>query len=483
MKAAVYIRVSTEEQALEGYSIEAQKKRGIEYCSKMGYDLVGFYVDEGISGKSLDRPKVQDLISDAKKKLFDVVVVYKLDRFTRSLKDLANILELFDKFGVVLKSTSEDIDVSSLSGRAMVQMLGVFAEFERGTIAERTAMGIEQRMREGFYKAPRAPFGYIYDKKTKNYYIDPSKAEIVKEIFELHQNGKGVDAICKIMNQRGIKTSYNSEFHRTFVKRMFTNGWYYCGRMQFTTRSGETLNIKAKNIPEPILTEEVFKRSNKLYGAKANNTRKRWNDEFYTFKGILRCEYCKTLMTPNTSAYRKNKNETDQVYRYYRCNRKREGRCINKYWLSSKLDQEFQSFLNEFAKNDYSITLEFVKKNIDALKIQIEHHQSEIKKNNERKNKLQFYLLDEVINKNDYLKNIETINTEINKHNNSIKELEAEIVELNNIETMHESKEIAINILNIWNELDYKKKKELMNILVKNIYVDRNGITKMEFIL
>lgn len=483
MKAAIYIRVSTEEQAIEGYSIEAQKNRAIEYCSKMGYDIVGFYVDEGISGKSLNRPKVQELIQDVKKRKFDIVVLYRLDRFTRSLKDLANIIELFDKYNVQMKSTSEDLDVSSLSGRAMVQMLGVFAEFERGSIAERVAMGLEQRMREGLYKSPRPPFGYTYDKVTKSYLIDPPRAELVREIFRLHQSGKGVDSICKIMNERGIKTSYNSEFHRTFVKRMFTNGWYYCGRMQFTTRAGELINIKAVNIPEPILTEDEFRRSNKIYGSKAKNTRKRWKDENYTFKGKLRCDFCRTLMTPNTSAYRKNKDESDQVYRYYRCYRVREGRCDNKYWLSSQLDQAFQEFLQELSNKDYSVRSKYVQKDIESIIRKIEFYKDEINKQNERKNKLQFYLIDEVIDRSDYLRNITTINSEIDKFNTHIEELESEIKELENEELIHASKEIATNILEIWNELDLVKKKELVNVIIKNVYINRERITKIEFIL
>ena len=186
MKAVVYMRVSTEEQALEGYSIEAQKNRGIDFCEKNGYELVGYYIDEGISGKSLNRPKVQELISDVKDRRFDVVIVYKLDRFSRSLKDIANIIELFNKYNVQLKSTSEDLDVSSLSGRAMIQMLGVFAEFERGTIADRVAMGKEQRAREGYYDSPGKILGYTYDSINRQYLIEHDKAEIVKEIFKLH---------------------------------------------------------------------------------------------------------------------------------------------------------------------------------------------------------------------------------------------------------------------------------------------------------
>ena len=405
MKAVGYLRVSTEEQVLEGYSLDAQKNKIIEYCKTNGYDLIDYYVDEGISGKSLKRPKVQELISDVKKRKFNAIVVYRLDRFTRSLKDLANLIELFDKFNVLIKSTSEDLDISSLSGRAMVQMLGVFAEFERGAIAERVALGREQRARDGFYDAPGGMLGYNYDKDNQIYNINLEESELVKEIFALHQSGKGVDAICKILNNRGVKTRRGSMFHRTFIIRMIKKGWYYCGKLRYTTKSGEIIFQNAKNIPNPILTEEEFLKSYKIYGANKRDSRKKHSDDKYIFKGKLRCAYCGTMLISNTSAKRKNKHAPDKVYRYYRCYHKREGQCNeSRYWTSNQVDMVFLDYLKKFSESKIDLDLIIALGDANEIKNKKRLLEEKISKEQNRKKRLQYLLLDEDINKNDFLK-------------------------------------------------------------------------------
>jgi len=486
MKAVGYIRVSTEEQVLEGYSIESQKNQIIGCCETNGYDLIGFYIDEGISGKSLRRPKVQEMIADVKSHKFDIIVIYRLDRLSRSLRDLANLIDLLDKHGVQIKSISENFDLSSLSGRAMAQMLGVFAEFERGSIAERVAVNLEQKALEGYYKAPKAPFGYVYDPETQNYFINPDQAAIVREIFELHQSGKGVDAICRIMNERGIKTTEGSMFHRTFIIRMFQNGWYYCGKFMFRQRSKKykSMLLDAKNIPEPILTEEEFLRSHKIYGANARDNRKKHSDDKYIFKGKLRCAYCGTMMISNTSAKRKNKHAPDKIYRYYRCYRKREGRCDKaRYWLSNQVNDAFIDYLKKFAASEIDFDLEVSKENAEEIKNKKRLFEEQISKEQNRKKRLQYLLLDEDINKDDFLRMSSEISDTIKKLKEEIDKLDAELNDISKLESLEQQKTIAKNIADEWKKLDQVQKKEFLNVFIKSIYIGRHEIKKIDFIL
>lgn len=486
MKAVGYIRVSTEEQVLEGYSIDAQKNRIIEYCQVNGFDLIDYYIDEGISGKSLKRPKVQEMIADVKSHKFDIIVIYRLDRLSRSLRDLANLIDLLDKHGVQIKSISENFDLSSLSGRAMAQMLGVFAEFERGSIAERVTLALEQRAREGYYKAPKAPFGYTYDPKTQNYLINPEQAAIVREIFELHQSGKGVDAICRIMNERRIKTTEGSRFHRTFIIRMFQNGWYYCGKFMFRQRSKKykSMLLDAKNIPEPILTEEEFLRSHKIYGANARDNRKKHSDDKYIFKGKLRCAYCGTMMISNTSAKRKNKHAPDKIYRYYRCYRKREGRCDKaRYWLSNQVNDAFIDYLKKFAASEIDFDLEVSKENAEEIKNKKRLLEEQVFKEQNRKKKLQYLLLDEDISKDDFLRMSVEISETIENLEREMAKLDADLAEIAKAENLEQQKAIAKSIAEEWENLDPVRKKEFLNAFVKAIFIGRDEIKRIDFIV
>ena len=152
MNTAIYCRVSTEEQANDGFSIHAQKDKLTKYAEVNDWNIVDYYIDDGISGKNLtDRSEVLRLINDVRDGKIDNVLVYKLDRITRSVKDLIYLIELFDKYDCTFNSQTEKIDTSNAVGRMFVKIIGIFAEFERENLAERVTLGYEQKTREGNY--------------------------------------------------------------------------------------------------------------------------------------------------------------------------------------------------------------------------------------------------------------------------------------------------------------------------------------------
>ncbi|NQU84118.1 MAG: recombinase family protein, partial [Parcubacteria group bacterium] len=136
MKIAIYTRVSTEDQVREGYSLEVQREYLTNFALQQNYEIFRLYSDEGISGGTTDRPALQELLKDAKNKKFDLVLVYKIDRFSRSLKDLLSLVDKLEFFGVGFKSATEPFDSTTSAGKLMFQQLGSFAEFERNRLAE-----------------------------------------------------------------------------------------------------------------------------------------------------------------------------------------------------------------------------------------------------------------------------------------------------------------------------------------------------------
>lgn len=481
IKTGIYIRVSTEEQVSEGYSIDAQKQKTVEYCEKNNYQIVNFYIDEGFSGKSLQRPKITELIEDVKKRKLQVIVTYRLDRLTRSLKDLANMLDLFEKYDVVIKSVSEELDVSSLSGRAMVQMLGVFAEFERGSIAERVQLAREQRAREGFYTAPGKMLGYDYDPETQNYIINESEAKIVRELFDLYISGKGAYYICRYFNEKGYRTINNKKFYVTAIKRIIKNGWYYCGKFLYQTKDGKELLVTAKNIPQPILSEETYIRAKEIFDSKSVETITKHPREPYFFKGKLRCAACGGMMWANTHI---KYYSTKRIYHYYKCCNRPVGKCKTKVWLANHVENLFLDFLKRLSDPSKKIEIDLNTNEIQKNELTKEKEllNTKLKKEFEKRKNLQMYLLDNTITKEDYLElakeienSIEVINNEINDINEKLKRIEYSI-------DQDMIKELALNLVENWSKLNDVQKKEFVDAYIKAIYIDSEKIVKIEFI-
>ena len=193
-KVAIYSRVSTEEQAKEGLSVDAQIDKCESFCKARGWEVFKVYKDSGFSAGSLNRPALELLLRDAEDKRFNIILVYKIDRFSRKLKDLITILEDLKMKGINFTSVTEQIDTTSAMGEAFFQIIGVFAQLERGMVKERVQLSFDRKINLGEVLY-RAPFGYIY--QNKKLVKHPENAEKVKEIFEMWNAGINYKEICK----------------------------------------------------------------------------------------------------------------------------------------------------------------------------------------------------------------------------------------------------------------------------------------------
>ena len=154
MKVAIYTRVSTEDQAREGHSIEVQQEYLLDHARRLGWEVYKIYTDD-VSGYILDRPALKEMLQDAKGKKFELIITYKLDRFSRKLKDLLNIVDELEGYGVAYKSATEPFDTTTSTGKLMFQQLGSFAEFERNRIKERVFPGMIKGVQQGNWQGAR----------------------------------------------------------------------------------------------------------------------------------------------------------------------------------------------------------------------------------------------------------------------------------------------------------------------------------------
>ena len=287
MNVALYIRVSTQEQAKEGYSVGSQTKKLKSYAKAHDWNIYNTYIDPGFSGKDTNRPALQKLISDIKAQRVGAVIIWKFDRLSRSQKDMLTLIEdIFEPNNCALVSITENFDTSSQLGKAMTGVLAIFAQLEREQIKERMEMGREARAKEGYYTGIKSnpPIGYTYDNGILK--IDPYEKLIVKRIFELCLENKAPYTIAKTLTLEGYKPRNKTWIYQT-VKKILTSR-IYIGEVSFAGKW-------YKGLHEPIIDLQTFEAAQEI--AKE---RSRFTKEFYSnsgkatsyFAGLLICGRC-----------------------------------------------------------------------------------------------------------------------------------------------------------------------------------------------
>ena len=247
-RACVYTRVSTDAQGeVDKVSLPEQERMAKACIESKGWRYIRTYEDNGYSGRTTDRPALQQMLSDIEKGEIDAVVIYKLDRLSRKQRDTLSIIEEFLlKNEVDLVSLNETLDTSSPWGRAMIGVLSSFNQLESENIAMRTAMGRYATAREGGYAGGKPPLGYRA--VEGHLVIVPEEAEIVRLVFALRSEGKTLLAITDELNSRGYKSKKGNEFKHSAIQTILNNETTYRGNYKYGKESCE-------NTHEPILKD------------------------------------------------------------------------------------------------------------------------------------------------------------------------------------------------------------------------------------
>lgn len=241
--AAIYVRVSTQDQAQHGYSLDAQQEALENYAKALGYDLFRIYRDEGKSAKDMKRPEMISMLQDAEAKKFSAIFIYKLDRFSRSLKDLILTIDKLKEIGIDFISLQDKIETASASGKLMFHIISAFAEFERNIIGDRTKFGMERKAKEGGF-ITKAPRGY----KIVNKELIPE--ENFKEIQELFEEFCNSDISLTQLAKRYNMTTAG-------IKKLLKN-ITYIGKVKFAGQVSEGQH-------EKLIPYELFNKvQNKL---------------------------------------------------------------------------------------------------------------------------------------------------------------------------------------------------------------------------
>ena len=222
MKAIGYVRVSTDRQAEQGVSLEAQESKIRAMATVQGARLLDVIVDGGESAKNLNRPGLQRLLALVESGV-EAVIVAKLDRLTRSVRDVCGLLELFEKRKVALISFAESLDTGSAAGRLVITIMGAVSQWEREAIGERTRDALRHKRTSG-ERVGNIRFGFRLSTDGKHVEPDPGEQAVLTEIRHLRQNGHTLRGIAAALNQRALRTRRGSAWRLEHVARIIKQG-------------------------------------------------------------------------------------------------------------------------------------------------------------------------------------------------------------------------------------------------------------------
>ena len=314
-KVVLYVRVSTREQAEEGYSVGAQLEKMRYYCKSKEWIIIDEYVDGGFTGSNMDRPALQKLIRDASHHKMDMVLVYKLDRLSRSQKDTLYLIEeIFNANDVDFTSMQENFDTSTPLGMAMVGILSVFAQLERSQIAERMQMGKDARAKEGRYLGhDQSPIGYEYDQIKGELIPIEYEALQVREIYRMFiEENMSILAIQREMHKR-YSQRYGNYTADSTIRSILMNP-VYTGRFVYKDEIYQSSHT-------PIIDDETFQKAQELLELRKKKNSQRKNAPFAPttlLAGLLWCGNCGARLGGETHQHKRNgKKYSKKIYACY----------------------------------------------------------------------------------------------------------------------------------------------------------------------
>lgn len=479
MKAGIYIRVSTEEQAKEGYSISAQKKKLQAFCQSQDWEVAGFYADEGVSAKNTNRPQLQKMLTDIEMGLIECVLVYRLDRLTRSVFDLYKLLEVFDKHKCSFKSATEVYDTTTAMGRMFITIVAALAQWERENMAERIKFGQTEKVRQRKYTARRPPFGYKIDKDKWQLYIVEEEARIVREIFKLYQSGLGANRLAKSLNSRGIFTREGNKWSPTTVMSVLQNRVHE-GHIEWNDDVVEDTH-------PAIISKEEFAAVQKLTKIRYNTPAKAVASD-YIFSSKIRCSKCGASLVGNYTSRKDKKGNVRKCY-YYRC--RDRATCEKPDSIAeAKIDNAFINYLTHMEINNTLYNEEAIIEQKEEYKD--EEKQSllaELAKLEQRKKRFQLAWADDIMSYDDFKSRMEEAQRREDCILVDLKKFNKEPEEQHPIDKekiIGYLKEIKEN----WSYLERKEKKAVVASIVNRMHMRVEGhgksrkieIIKVDFI-
>ena len=383
--AGIYIRVSTEDQAREGFSLGEQEEKLRQLCKFKGFEIFKVYKDAGISAKDMkNRPAFQTMLEDMKNGLINYILAYKLDRVTRSVRDLEVLISTLEKYHCYLICDRDDVNTSTANGRFFVRMLTVLSQLEIEIVSERTKFGLNGAIKAGHIPG-KCPLGY-YRAPDKTLKIDNTTKDIVLRIFELYLEGKSYQTIANILNQEKVLYPQVKKWIDSSVNRIINNKIYMGDYERYKNDNDKETEIYMDVVP-PIITRAMWE---EVQNQKETNQRAYCRNRVYIFFQKLVCPTCGHIMTCKGTGGKKSK------YMYYYCD------TCKLYYNEDEIENCLIDYILDLVEYDYHVKKYFYpilaeKKDDESKKID-----EEIKKLLQQKDRLKKAYMNGILEMEDF---------------------------------------------------------------------------------
>lgn len=468
--AGIYIRVSTFDQAREGFSLREQEERLKEFCKFKRYNTYKVYQDAGISAKNDKRPAYQEMIEDVKKGNINVIVALKLDRLTRSVYDIEKLMKFVNDYECDIDCMADESNTTTSNGRMVMRIMTSVSQNEIEKCSERTKFGMAGAIKNG-HIPNRTGLGF--KRENKKLVPDPLTKDIIVRIFDLYLEGKSHQAIANIYNKEKVLGKTN--WYDSTIQKILSNELY----------KGDYVNGKRtkhptyyENVIEPIVSKEKWK---SCQYQKLRNARHYERTATYLFTNKLKCSKCGNFLGGHATTKTNGKK-----YYYYKCN------TCKTYFNEIDIEKELKAFMLELAKQDDLINNYYTPFIKLKLEDKTEDYKKEIKELDKQLDRIKTAYIKGVVKLEDFdkeIKHIEYQKSDLEKRQKEQKQYENLSFTLNDLLIIQDMQEIEFytnpDVLNNWSNKSKEEKQKIIGKYIDNITIEKKNnkfeISNIEF--
>lgn len=468
--AGIYIRVSTFDQAREGFSLREQEERLKEFCKFKRYNIYKVYQDAGISAKNDKRPAYQEMIEDVKKGNINVIVALKLDRLTRSVYDIEKLMKFVNDYECDIDCMADESNTTTSNGRMVMRIMTSVSQNEIEKCSERTKFGMAGAIKNG-HIPNRTGLGF--KRENKKLVPDPLTKDIIVRIFDLYLEGKSHQAIANIYNKEKVLGKTN--WYDSTIQKILSNELY----------KGDYVNGKRtkhptyyENVIEPIVSKEKWE---SCQYQKLRNARHYERTATYLFTNKLKCSKCGNFLGGHATTKTNGKK-----YYYYKCN------TCKTYFNEIDIEKELKAFMLELAKQDDLINNYYTPFIKSKLEDKTEDYKKEIKDLDKQLDRIKTAYIKGVVKLEDFdkeIKHIEYQKSDLEKRQKGQKQYEDLSFTLNDLLIIQDIQEIGFytnpDVLNNWSNKSKEDKQKIIGKYIDNITIEKKNnkfeISNIEF--
>ena len=468
--AGIYIRVSTFDQAREGFSLREQEERLKEFCKFKRYNIYKVYQDAGISAKNDKRPAYQEMIEDVKKGNINVIVALKLDRLTRSVYDIEKLMKFVNDYECDIDCMADESNTTTSNGRMVMRIMTSVSQNEIEKCSERTKFGMAGAIKNG-HIPNRTGLGF--KRENKKLVPDPPTKDIIVRIFDLYLEGKSHQAIANIYNKEKVLGKTN--WYDSTIQKILSNELY----------KGDYVNGKRtkhptyyENVIEPIVSKEKWE---SCQYQKLRNARHYERTATYLFTNKLKCSKCGNFLGGHATTKTNGKK-----YYYYKCN------TCKTYFNEIDIEKELKAFMLELAKQDDLINNYYTPFIKSKLEDKTEDYKKGIKELDKQLDRIKTAYIKGVVKLEDFdkeIKHIEYQKSDLEKRQKEQKQYENLSFTLNDLLIIQDIQEIEFytnpDVLNNWSNKSKEDKQKIIGKYIDNITIEKKNnkfeISNIEF--